>query len=115
DDTPPPPPFAVKVTAKPDQGIEVSWDAAADFESGLQGLIIQRDGKDLARLPERPAGKFGKPLFQGMSYHDTPERPLPEIRFLDGTARGGERQEYRIIAVNSAGLQPPPPNPAPTR
>jgi hypothetical protein len=105
----------VKVTAKPDQGIEVSWDAAADFESGLQGFIIQRDGKELARLPERPAGKFGKPLFQGMSYHDTPERPLPEMRFLDRAARAGETHEYRIIAVNSAGRKSAPSKPGPIR
>jgi hypothetical protein len=108
DRTPPPPPFQVKVLAKPEQGIEITWDATADFESGLQGFIVQRDGKDLAQLPEKPVGKFGKPLFQSMSYHDTPEKPLPEMRFLDRTARAGEKHEYRIIAVNGAGLKSEP-------
>jgi hypothetical protein len=108
DSTPPPPPFDVKVSAKPDQGNEITWDATSDFESGLQGFIIQRDGKDLTRLPKKPAGRFGKPLFQAMSYHDTPEKPLPEMRFLDRTASVGKKHEYRIIAVNSVGLKSEP-------
>jgi hypothetical protein len=111
DTTPPPPPFNVTITPKADQGVEITWDATADFESGLQGFIIQRDGKDLARLPEKPAGKFGRPLFQAMSYHDTPEKPLPEMRYLDRTARAGVKYDYRIIAVNSTDLksEPSPP------
>src|SRR5262249_28421857 len=68
--TPPPSPFHVRVAAKAGKGVEITWDCAADFESGVQGFIIQRDGKELARLPEKPVGKFGKPLFQTMSYHD---------------------------------------------
>src|SRR5262245_10675990 len=104
DRTPPPPPFGVKVAAKTGQGLEITWDATADFESGLQGFIIQRDGKEFARLPQKPVGRFGKPLFQAMSYHDTPEKPLPELRFLDTTARAGQKYEYRVLAVNGAGL-----------
>jgi hypothetical protein len=111
DSTPPPSPFDVKVSSKPDQGMEIIWDATADFESGLQGFIIQRDGKDIARLPAKPVGRFGKPLFQAMSYHDTPEKPLPEMRFLDRTTKAGEKREYRIIAVNSAGLKSAPSRP----
>src|SRR5262249_61636230 len=45
DSTPPPVPFNVKVSAK-DGGVEITWDAVADLESGLQGFVIQRDGKD---------------------------------------------------------------------
>jgi poly(3-hydroxybutyrate) depolymerase len=105
DDTPPPAPFNVKATLKADQGVEITWEAEADFESGLQGFLIQRDGKDFASLPEKPVGKFGKPLFQTMSYHDTPEKPLPEMLFIDKTAKPGENYEYRVIAVNGAGLK----------
>jgi hypothetical protein len=108
DRTPPPAPFDVKTLVKPNQGIELTWEATADLESGLQQFVIQRDGQEIARVPEKPIGKFGKPLFQTMSYHDTPEKPLPEMRFLDAKARAGQKYDYRIIAVNSAGLKSQP-------
>ena len=49
-------------------------------------------------------GRFGRPLFQAMSYHDTPEQPLPAMKFVDATAHTGPHV-YRVIAVNSVGLQ----------
>lgn len=104
DTTPPPAPIGVKITPK-NEGIEITWDAEADFESGLRCFVVQRDGKDLAQIPEKPVGRFGRPLFQAMSYHDTPEKPLPEMRFIDKTAKVGEQHEYRVIAVNGVGLK----------
>ena len=80
----------------------------ADFESGLQAFLIERDGKALAQVPEKPVGKFGRPLFQTMSFHDTPELPLPEMRYVDTTAAPGARHAYRVIAVNGVGLKSPP-------
>jgi hypothetical protein len=106
--TQPPAPFQIKAAAKADQGVEITWDAEADFESGLKAFVVLRDGKELAQLPEQPAGKFGRPLFQAMSYHDTPEKPLPEMRFLDKTAKPGEKHEYRVIAINGVGLKSEP-------
>ena len=35
DTTPPPAPFNVKVSAKGEQGTEITWNAEADFESGI--------------------------------------------------------------------------------
>jgi hypothetical protein len=107
DTTPPPAPTNVKVMAK-DGAMELTWDAEADFESGLQAFIIQRDGKDLAQHPEKPVNRFGRPLFQGMSYGDTPVAPLPEFRFTDTTAKSGEKHRYSVIAVNSVGLKSKP-------
>jgi len=106
DATPPPPPTHVKA-----RGAEISWDAEADFESGLAAFIIQRDGKDLAQWPEKPTNKFGRPLFQSMSYGDTPVEPLPAFKFTDATARPGEKHAYSVIAVNSVGLRSAPANP----
>jgi hypothetical protein len=40
DSSPPSAPFDLKVVAKPDQGNEITWDAEADFESGIGGFII---------------------------------------------------------------------------
>jgi poly(3-hydroxybutyrate) depolymerase len=107
DKTPPPPPFALKTSPKGD-ATELTWDAHADFESGLQAFIIQRDGKDLARVPEKAISRFGRPLFQSLSYHDTPEAPLTVMRYVDTTARTGESHDYRIIAINTVGLRSKP-------
>jgi poly(3-hydroxybutyrate) depolymerase len=104
DATPPPAPMNLKAAANA-EGVELIWEADADFESGLQSFVIQRDGQDLAQFPLKPVGKFGRPLFQQMSYHDTPERPLPEMKYRDATAKPGEMHEYRIIAVNGVGLK----------
>jgi len=104
DTTPPPAPTNVRISATG----ELTWDAEADFESGLQAFIIQRDGKDLAQYPEKPTNRFGRPLFQGMSYGDTPEKPVREMKFTDTTAKTGARHRYIVIAVNSVGLRSKP-------
>lgn len=104
DTTPPPTPAKLKAVAA-GEGVELTWDAVADFESGLQRFVILRDGQELATLPEKPVGKFGRPLFQAMSYHDTPERPFPEMKYRDATAKAGKTHVYRIVAVNSVGLK----------
>ena len=104
DPTSPPAPFGLKAT-KTDVGTELTWDALADFESGLRGFLIQRDGKTIATLPEKPIGKFGRPLFQSMSYHDTPEKPLPIMKYVD--REPGQGSKYQVIAVNSVGLESP--------
>lgn len=106
DTTPPPVPTNVKVS----NAFEVTWEAEADFESGLQAFIIQRDGKDLAQYPEKPTGRFGRPLFQGKTHGDTPEKPVREMKYTDTTAKPGEKHTYRVIAVNSVGLRSKPSN-----
>ena len=55
-----------------------------------------------------PQVVHGCPLFQGLSYHDTPERPHPKIRYLDASAKPGEKQTYSILTVNSAGVPSEP-------
>jgi hypothetical protein len=89
-------------------GVVVTWDATADPDSVLRQFIIRRDGREVGRVPERPAGKYGRPLFQGLSYHDTPEPPLPVMRFVDTTAGAATRAEYRVIAVNGVGRESEP-------
>ena len=113
DATPPLPPFNVRVTSRGNSGNEITWDADVDFESGLGGFFVMRDDQALARLPAMiPLGVYGRPLFQGLSYHDTPEGPpaLPEMRYLDVSARPGEKHSYGVLAVNSAGVTSPPSN-----
>jgi pimeloyl-ACP methyl ester carboxylesterase len=107
DKTPPPPPFKVS-TANGANGTEITWDAEADFESGIRNFVILRDGQELASVPETPIGKFGRPLFQSMTYHDTPSQPLPKMQYLDASAKPGENHTYAVITVNSVGLKSEP-------
>lgn len=108
DSTPPPAPFNVRVSASGDQGTEILWSAETDFESGIGRFIVLRDGQELASVPDKPVGKFGRPLFQSMTYHDTPSQPLPQMRYLDASAKAGEKHSYAIVTVNSVGLRSQP-------
>jgi hypothetical protein len=111
DITQPLPPFNVRVTSRGNAGNEITWDAEVDFESGLGGFFVMRDDQALARLPAMiPLGVYGRPLFQGLSYHDTPEGPSgpPEMRYLDVSAKPGEKHRYSVLAINSAGVTSQP-------
>lgn len=100
DKTPPPAPKNLRLKDN-----LLTWEAEADLESGLAGFIIERDGRIVARLPEKPANRFGRPVFQGLQYSDTPAQPLVTMTFTDSTAEPGRRHVYRVIAVNSVGLE----------
>lgn len=99
DTTPPPAPTDLRI-----DGNKLTWKATADLESGLAHFIIERDGKEIATVPEKPTNKFGRPLFQGLQYSDTPIQPLVKMEFTDPNPTTG-KSTYRIIAVNSAGLR----------
>jgi pimeloyl-ACP methyl ester carboxylesterase len=111
DMTPPPSPYNVKATPDSNRGVEITWNADADLENGLRGFVILRDGAELATLPEKPNGVFGRPLFQGMTYHDTPVQPLATMHYVDSTANPGEKHAYAVISVNSVGLKSAPSEP----
>ena len=108
DTTPPPAPNHVQVSSKGEQGTEIVWSADADFESGIGGFVVLRDGQELAKLPQVPVIRFGRPLFQTgytNSYHDTPVDPVPEMRYVDTSAMPGEKHSYAVVTVNSVGLR----------
>lgn len=113
DTTPPPAPFKVTASSKGELGIEITWNAEADFESGIEQFIIIRDGQELAKVPDKPIGKFGRPLFQSMTYHDTPSQPMLEMRYVDVSAKAGEKHTYSVITVNGGGVRSKPSTPAP--
>lgn len=100
DTTPPPAPGNVQV-----KGNDITWEAEADLESGLAGFIIERDGQFLANVPEAAKNPFGRPIFQSLQYSDTPTQPLVPMRFTDTKAEAGKTHQYRVIAVNTAGLK----------
>ena len=108
DTSPPPAPVEVKAARRSDQAVEITWDAEADFQSGIAGFVIERDGREIGRVPAEQKGRYGRALFQSMSYHDTPEAPVPEMRFVDAAPAAGAKHSYRIVAINSANAKSKP-------
>lgn len=108
DDTPPPRPQSVTRSRNADGHITVSWTATADLESGIQAFIIERNGKPIASIPDNPASRFGRPLFQGLSYHDTPVAFWPPMQWTDTDSPGDQVPEYSVRTVNSVGLKSSP-------
>lgn len=106
DMTPPPAPEGVTVQQEQDHYI-IRWTAQADFESGIAAFRLTQDGKTIAQIPEKPNTRFERSLFQKMSYHDTPEQPLPELKLVVPKSKLSS-QPLGIISVNSVGLQSEP-------
>ncbi len=100
DTTPPPAPTSVKVKDN-----VVTWRAEADLESGVSHFIVLRDGREIAKVPEKDTNRFGRPIFQGLQYSDTPAAPLVKMEFTDKQAPAGGKHRYHIVAVNTAGLK----------
>jgi len=99
DTTPPPAPSNLRVN-----GTELTWDAEADLESGIAHFIIERDGQKIATVPDQAKNPFGRPIFQGLQYSDTPAMPLVKMTFTDAKPEAGKKHAYRIRTVNTAGL-----------
>jgi hypothetical protein len=87
------------------KGSELTWTAEADLESGLAKFLIERDGKVIASVPEEGKNPFGRAIFQGLQYSDTPAAPLVAMRYTDTAAEAGKNHAYRILSVNTVGLQ----------
>jgi hypothetical protein len=101
----PPAPVNVRVNADANHGYEITWDAEAGIVSGLGGFIVLRDGHGIAKLPTQPPeAVYGRPLFQGLSYHDTPVAPFPQMRHVDTSAQPGAKHVFTVIALSSAGV-----------
>ncbi len=100
DTTPPPAPTHLKV-----DGNQLTWEAEADLESGIARFIIKRDGEAIATVPEKDKNPFGRPIFQGLQYSDTPAMPLFEMQFTDTSAKAGAKHTYQVISVNTVGLK----------
>jgi hypothetical protein len=100
DATPPPSPTNLQV-----KGQELTWEAEADLESGVAQFIIECDGQPIATVPEQPKNPFGRPVFQGLQYSDTPGQPLIPMSYIDANAEAGKEHRYRVIAVNTVGLK----------
>jgi len=100
DITPPPAPYNIRI-----KNNLLTWKSEADLESGLAYFIVQRNGATIATVPKDPKNRFGRPLFQGLQYSDTPAAPLVAMQFTDTTAKPNAKYNYQVIAVNTAGLK----------
>lgn len=110
DQTPPPTPHQVTVTQ---EGL-LSWHCDADLESGLSHIVLLRQGKPLAEVRATGKHPFGRQIFQGLQYSDTPTPPLIPMTYAITDFLVGTEEEYQVIAVNTAGLQSDPATPSPT-
>ena len=109
----PPAPSSVQVKVDAARGNEITWKAEVDLASGLGGFIVFRDGHGIAKLPTQiPDQVYGRPLFQGLSYHDTPIAPFPQMKYMDISAKAGVKHTYTLVALNSAGVRSIPSLPA---
>ena len=43
-----------------------------------------------------------------MTYHDTPNQPMPETRYVDKSVKAGEKHSYAVVTVNGVGLKSEP-------
>jgi pimeloyl-ACP methyl ester carboxylesterase len=102
DTTPPPVPTDLRLN-----GNRLTWEAVADLESGVSHFIIQRNGQRVATVPETPSNPFGRPLFQGLQYSDTPAVPIAEMLYVVDSGDPGDVGEYHVVAVNTVGLASP--------
>jgi hypothetical protein len=106
DSSPPPAPMRVRLSDAGTNKDRLTWEAEADLESGLSHFIIKKNGKEIAQVPEKPTNRFGRPVFQGLQYSDTPLLPLIEMEFIDHEAHMNTM--YEVIAVNTMGLKSKP-------
>ena len=102
DETPPPAPTKAVL-----DGEILVWECEADLESGLACFVIELDGKEIARVPEKSNNPFGRPVFQGLQYSDTPPQPLAQMRLSipkNAESRSdSSSQKWTIHSVNTVG------------
>lgn len=107
DATPPPAPSSARMETLSTGQVRISWEPLVDFESGIAGFRIQQGDRLLAEIPENPRRRFGRPLWQAMSYHDTPEQPLPRPQ-IDLAPEQIQSGELTIQTLNTMGMTSEP-------
>lgn len=105
DKTPPPAPTQLQITELADR-YELTWQAQADLESGLSHFIIERNGEEVANLAG-PSHRFGRSLFQGLQYSDTPATPLSHMQYQFHSETPVDVKQFRVRSVNTRGLMSP--------
>jgi pimeloyl-ACP methyl ester carboxylesterase len=99
DETPPPAPTGLKL-----DGNVLTWNADADFESGIQGFNLLRGGKIIAKIPTEAKRGLGRSIFQINSYHDTPSQPLIQMRYEIPKSELNTASSISVQTINSVDL-----------
>lgn len=101
DDSPPPAPSDATMDQE-----AIVWECEADVDSGLAYFVIEFDGKEIARIPEKSNNPFGRGVFQGLQYSDTPPQPLATMRMplKEGMVPKDSTGKLVIYSVNTFGL-----------
>ena len=99
-------PAILKAEATAD-GVRLAWTAAPDFESGIKAFAVYRDGQALTTFNPQPRPRFAIAQFQQISYHDTPEAPVPTLSYLDSSAPKGRTVKYEIATINGFDRESP--------
>ena len=102
DETPPPAARDVRLS---ESGL-LSWDLSADPESGFAAAEISWNGSK-RRIPEENRNPFGRNLYQGLRYSDTPNDPVPPLEFQIPEYRPGAGP-VTLVIFNSNGLASEP-------
>jgi acetyl esterase/lipase/pimeloyl-ACP methyl ester carboxylesterase len=97
--SPPPAPTDVQLV----DGL-LTWQAEADLESGISHFILEYDGKEIAQVAG-PQHRFGRSLFQGLQYSDTPAAPLVSMQYKLANSAAIEAKQLLVRAVNTVGLK----------
>ncbi len=100
DSTPPPAPTNVRI-----EGGVLKWDARADLQSGIRKFIILSRGQQVATVPSDPKNRFGRPLFQGLQYSDTPLQPLVKMQYSIDPSKTQNATDFSVVAENTVGLK----------
>lgn len=114
DTTPPVAPTNVIARVLGNHHVALSWDAAADLESGIKTFYIYRNGEKIEHYTG-PQDDNGEGVFQYAGHGDEPlsddihkgpkPEQLPQMRFLDSDVRPNTKYTYRISTVNRCNLE----------
>ena len=75
------------------------------FQEALVELGKLSGHAELATVPEQPSNRFGRPLFQGLQYSDTPTVPLAKMEYTLKDTVTLNKRSFKVMTVNTAGLQ----------
>ena len=77
-----------------------------DHAGSAHDFVVEYDGKEIARIPEKSNNPFGRGVFQGLQYSDTPPQPLATMRMplKEGMVPKDSTGKLVIYSVNTFGL-----------
>ena len=81
----------------------LTWSAKADLESGIEKFLIYRDDQLIGEVASNKPNRFGRQIFQGLLYSDTPTLPLNQMKFDTRDFVQKENEKYTVVTVNTVG------------